>query len=152
MIIDLIAGAVLALATIWLFKQFPVWAEYTAWCVALIVAAFVYVGFALGRADAPWTMIEAAGVVYGAAAIAGLLFSSWFLAIGWIAHVLWDLALHTGPSAHFVPEWYPVACLTYDVIVGVYIIRQREKWVSAGLPRPGWNKLVMSRRGVPDRS
>lgn len=154
MLPDLFIGAAAALATIWILKQFPPWIEYTGYCVGLILAAFIYVAFAMWGGEQPWLMIEAVGVViYGLAAVGGLLLSSWFVALGWLAHVLWDVGLHLGgtPEA-FVPQWYPVACLTYDVIVGVYVIRQREKWFAAGLPRPGWNKLFMKSGGIPDRS
>lgn len=96
---------------------------------ALVIAAVIYVFFAaLGGAGGRWWSIEVAGVAgFGLLAWLGVRRSGYFLAAGWLLHVLWDLLLH-GPESYFVPAWYPAACLGFDVIVAIYAVidtRQR---------------------------
>jgi hypothetical protein len=52
----------------------------------------------------------------------------WFLILGWAAHAAWDVLLHQVLSVGFVPEWYPVVCLGFDVLLAAHIaVRVREK-------------------------
>lgn len=95
--------------------------------IALVVAAFIYVLFVV-RAEEPakWLAIEALGVVvFGVFAVLGWRGSIAWLAFGWAAHPLWDIAIHrAGPGAAFTPQWYPLACVSFDLIVAGYILYQ----------------------------
>ncbi|MEM8485342.1 MAG: DUF6010 family protein [Bacteroidota bacterium] len=90
----------------------------------LIVAAVIYIGFGLVLGDVYWVGIEAAGVVfYTLFVIFAYRFHFWWLAIGWLLHVAWDVSLHLlGPGAHIAPAWYAVACIGFDVLMAGYIL------------------------------
>lgn len=119
---EIFVGVVAALA----FLAFGRWAarrcENAVYATGLVVAAFVYLLFALVvRAEgALW--VEAAGLLlFAAVAVLGLRVSPWFLAAGWAAHVAWDLALHPPTDPGVAPAWYPVVCIGFDLTVAVYV-------------------------------
>ena len=66
---------------------------------------------------------ELAGVgIYGTMALRGLRGSPWWLAAGWAAHPIWDVALHYfGPGGSFAPEGYTITCLSFDLLVAAYV-------------------------------
>ena len=91
----------------------------------LVVAGLFYVGFALaGGAPVRSLLLESLGVVpFGLLAWLGLRRSQLWLALGWAAHVAWDLGLNWGAGAPaFVPDWYPVVCTSFDLLVAGYIV------------------------------
>lgn len=93
--------------------------------VGLIIAAFIYVGFAFIFGATPtWVLIEIAGIgVYSSFASLGLWYSTRWLLLGWLAHPMWDLGLHvTGHSATFTPIGYVLACVSFDLVVAVFIL------------------------------
>ncbi|MFB3132329.1 MAG: DUF6010 family protein [Rhodothermales bacterium] len=92
--------------------------------VGLVVAALIYVGFAVAWADAAWMMIELGGVlVFTGLAVLGLKRSALWLAVGWALHPAWDVGLHlVGAGAAFAPAWYAVACISFDLLVATYVI------------------------------
>jgi hypothetical protein len=88
------------------------------------------VGFALlGGAPRSWLILEVGGfVLFSLVALLGLRRSMWFVVVGWAAHPVWDVVLHKVLSVGFVPEWYPVGCAGFDLLLAVYIARRvREK-------------------------
>jgi len=90
----------------------------------LIAAALVYVGFALThRASMHWTLLEGAGVVlFGTFGVLGMARSRTWLAAGWALHTLWDIGLHLlGDGAALAPTWYPLVCLSFDLLVAGFI-------------------------------
>ena len=92
--------------------------------LGLVVAALIYVGFALlGRASLVWAFIEGMGVAgYGLLAWCGVRFSRWWLVAGWGLHPVWDVWLHlVEQGAHFTPVWYVWACLGFDLVVAMYL-------------------------------
>ena len=91
----------------------------------LVVAALIYVPFALmGCAGTMWLIVEVIAVVlFGAMAWAGIQYSFGWLALGWAAHSLWDFGLHiVGDGARFTAAWYPLMCITFDLVVAAYIL------------------------------
>ncbi len=128
-LIDLALGAALALVTIRASRGMPPAKERRFYAVLLVGAAAVYLIFALRGEAGAWVGVEAAGVAaYGFIAYLGASRSAWWLAAGWLAHVAWDVALHTTDATLFVPAFYPMVCVSYDVIVAVYILRRRKAW------------------------
>lgn len=114
-------GGAAALLTVLIWYQYNRQKAERWYAAALVIAALIYVAFALAW-DASAIWLELGGVVlYTAFAILGLRYSPWFLALGWLAHVGWDVGLH-GTHTAYVPSWYPLACLIYDLIIAVYII------------------------------
>ena len=83
----------------------------------LMVAAMVYVPFALAAGDMSQLVVELAGVaVFAVPAYLGIRGSSRVLAAGWAGHVLWDVGLHVvGPA--YGPDWYAALCIGFDLVV-----------------------------------
>ncbi|MCB9762056.1 MAG: hypothetical protein H6741_00220 [Alphaproteobacteria bacterium] len=103
----------------------PAFIERSAWAFYLVVAALIYVGFAVaGDAPGGWMGAELAGVAfYGAVAVAGFWRWPRLVGVGWLAHGLWDFLLHPGGHPGYVPDWYPAVCLGFDLAVGVWLVR-----------------------------
>jgi len=96
--------------------------EFINFAIGLIVVAFVYIGFTIWHQANDWHLIELGGLlIYSLFAYLGIKYSVWYLAIGWLLHILWDVVLHMGEAIYFVPNWYPPACLTFDAVVAAYI-------------------------------
>ena len=104
----------------------------------LVVAAAVYVGFALAAASPSRILLELAGVGVFAMPAAGSRGRPLVLAAGWGAHALWDVVLHLGGPIAGV-EWYAALCLGFDPLVAGVI--------AARAMRPG---PVAPWRGVRD--
>jgi hypothetical protein len=84
----------------------------------LIVAAAIYVGFALFAADWHSVVVEFWGVLlFATIALVGLRGPSHLLALGWLAHVGWDLLLHPVQLSGHAPWWYPALCIGFDLFV-----------------------------------
>jgi hypothetical protein len=95
--------------------------EKIAYAAGLIVAALIYVGFGLYSGSALWNLTEFAGLlIYTTFAVLGLRLSGWFLCFGWALHVGWDVILH-GQQTDFVPFWYQMLCLGFDLQLAGYI-------------------------------
>lgn len=108
----------------------------------LVFAAAMYVVFWIPDASPEWLALELAGVaLYGAIGYRGLKGSAWWLVAGWLAHPLWDIALHyTGPGHVFAPVSYTVPCLTYDLAVAAMLalrIAVSGEWSRGQMPRAG---------------
>ncbi len=99
--------------------------EGPVFALGLVVAAMIYVGFALANgAPVRSLVLESLGVLpFGFLAWLGSRRSQLWLAVGWAAHVAWDLGLNAGARAPgFVPSWYPVVCTSFDLLVAGYIV------------------------------
>lgn len=105
--------------------------EAPVFALGLVVAAVIYIGFALANgAPVRSLLLESLGVLpFGFLAWLGLRRSQLWLALGWAAHVAWDLGLHAGNGAPaFVPSWYPVVCASFDLLVAGYIAARVRTW------------------------
>jgi hypothetical protein len=97
--------------------------ELLMYAVGLGITGVAYVLFAL-RPGVPGGYLarELAGaIIFGAFAWLG--FRRWpgLLAIGWIAHVAWDLFFHYANGPGFAPGWYAMFCVGFDLPIGGYI-------------------------------
>ena len=92
--------------------------------ISLVIAALVYVAFALWFGQPLWLLIEAMGLlIYGGFYWLARQFSWLWLAVGWLLHPLWDVVLHVlGPGQHITPAWYAIACVSFDFAVAIYIV------------------------------
>ena len=92
--------------------------------MGLLIAALIYLAFVF-RASDPlfWAVVETAGVVlFGLLGSLGFKGSDWWLVAGWAVHPVWDLGLHyVGPGGAFVPAWFAIACVSFDLLVAAYI-------------------------------
>ena len=102
--------------------------ERVVYSVGLIVASLVYAAFAVSGASVRQLMNEAVGVaVFTLVAVLGLRASAWWLVFGWAAHVLWDVGIHLILPQGFVPGWYPVACISFDLTVAAVLAFRLRK-------------------------
>jgi pimeloyl-ACP methyl ester carboxylesterase len=130
------AGVVLAVGLVLLARRWSRRRELRVYGVGLVVAAAIYPVFGIAHgAPAGHLALEGVGVaLFGALAIAGLWRWPLLLAVGWTAHVAWDLAVHHAPGAPWAPGWYPPLCAGFDLFLGGYLagITARPSTGSAG--------------------
>lgn len=102
----------------------------------LLVAAVIYVAFAMGAMEREWLLIELGGVaLFGVFVLLGFRHSPKWLAAGWALHVLWDVPLHTATDVAFVPGWYPLLCVGFDLVIAAYAWRSLPASVHVGALR-----------------
>jgi Family of unknown function (DUF6010) len=96
--------------------------ELRAFALGLGVAALIYVGLVLPTASGRWLIVEMAGVaIFGGIAWLGVRRPAW-LALGWTAHVAWDVVLHLERAQPVVGAWYPLACIGFDLVVAGFLL------------------------------
>lgn len=95
---------------------------------ALLVAAFVYVAFAMASMESAWLAVEIVGflIFLGFAALGLKRTLSW-LWIGWAVHILWDGVIHLIAETPFVPAWYPAVCIGFDAVVAYHVFRMQGR-------------------------
>jgi hypothetical protein len=90
--------------------------------VQLAAIAAVYAGSSLAGGGVSVFVTEMVGVF---AFIAFALFGRWgspaILAVGYLAHGVWDAIHHLGAISTWLPDWYAPFCLGYDGIVAVFV-------------------------------
>ncbi len=119
----LFLGLIGAIFLLWYAKQLPNRASHKLLGRALIIAALIYPLMALIQNQHEHLLTELSGiVVYGLFYLLSFKHHINWLAIGWLLHPVWDVFLHLyGPIQEVVPIWYAWACVSFDVLVGVYI-------------------------------
>ena len=94
--------------------------------LGLIVTAMIYVVMAfLGGASNTAIIIESAGVLlFGIFVLLSVTHHAWWLGVGWLLHPVWDVVFHKPFDAWtHAPEWYVFACISFDLMVGVAVLR-----------------------------
>jgi hypothetical protein len=133
--IQLLFGALSCLVFVLVARLAGLKREVRLYATALVAAALIYVGFAVvGGAAISWLALESGGLLlFSLVALLGLRISAWALVMGWAAHAGWDVLLHKVLAVGFVPEWYPVVCLGFDLFLAGYIaVRKRGSgWAQA---------------------
>ncbi|MFK8186044.1 MAG: DUF6010 family protein [Phormidesmis sp.] len=130
MLLLLVMGWALALLFINVARLNPDM-EQSVLAAGLIIAATAYLMMASFTGSPAWLALEGAGLmIYGLAAILGIFVSPWWLAAGWLAHPVWDIAFHwLGAGALFVPSAYVIICLSFDIMVALYIVSRQLKLI-----------------------
>ena len=126
----LLLGIALSLALVGLARRYPPVRERHVYAVGLVIAALLYVFFAMaGGANPKWLAFEALGVfLYLVVAWAGLRGRPWILALGWAAHVAWDVLFHlSGGGAEYTPRWYPWTCVSFDLVVAAAVFASTKR-------------------------
>jgi hypothetical protein len=92
--------------------------------ILLGMIASVYLGYALGDGRLRAFQVEYVGMVAFAAlaTIALAQGSAVLLALGYLAHGLWDLVHHRRGVEVRMPWWYVPLCLSYDTVVAIYVL------------------------------
>jgi len=133
MIISIIIGMACAIICVYFAQRTFPNKDHAFWRVGLVIAAIIYVAFALIGRNNAYLPIEIGGVFfYGLFAFLSKKHSLYWLAIGWLFHIGWDMFLHAGPNTPFVPLGYPEACIGFDIMIAAYIcwlIPKRKKLV-----------------------
>src|SRR5688500_7584289 len=123
MLIPILLGAALGAVFVLLARRGGRTGEIRLLALSLVAAALIYVVFALPRGDLPWLALEAAGlVVFAGLAWLGVRASLWWLALGWVAHVGWDIGLHLERNQAVVAPWYPLLCVGFDLVIAGYLL------------------------------
>ena len=126
----LLLGIALSLALVGLARMYPPVRERAFYAVGLVIAALVYVVLGVvGGASAQWLLFETLGVfLYGTAAWVGLRGKPLLIALGWAAHVGWDLLLHlSGAGAEYTPHWYPWFCVGFDLVIAGAVLASSRR-------------------------
>jgi hypothetical protein len=124
--VAIVAGVVLAAALVALARRLGRRRELAVYALVLLLTAVYYLLAAMGKGAPPARVgVEALGAaLFGAAAGYGVLRRPILLALGWIAHAGWDLFLHPAGAAAatlYVPAWYPMLCVGFDLLLGGYV-------------------------------
>jgi hypothetical protein len=92
--------------------------------ILLGMIASVYLGYALNDGRLRAFQVEYVGMVAFAAlaTIALARHSAVLLALGYLAHGLWDLIHHRRSVDTRMPWWYVPLCLGYDTVVAIYVV------------------------------
>jgi hypothetical protein len=124
MLIPIVVGAVLGVLFVLAARAWTRGTGRLVLVVGLLVTALIYVGFALAAEDRNRSLaVEAFGVLlFGLLAWLGLRRSLWWLSIGWLGHVAWDVGLHLDRTLAAVPAWYPLFCVGFDLVVAGYLL------------------------------
>ncbi|MCM2257625.1 MAG: hypothetical protein NDJ94_18475 [Vicinamibacteria bacterium] len=92
--------------------------------VGLVVAALMYVGFALAEGYGQVLHIVGGAPFVVAAVLARR--RPFLLGGAWIAHAIWDgVAMSHGG---LFPAWYPFWCGSLDVVFGLYLMVRASAW------------------------
>jgi len=90
--------------------------------LVLVLAATVYLGAALSAGSEKELRQEGIqAFVFYLFTLAGLWVSPVWLGVGYVLHIVWDLSHHPEHIRTKIADWVPPLCLTYDLIVAVYI-------------------------------
>jgi uncharacterized protein DUF6010 len=97
--------------------------EMLLFAVGLCITGIAYLAFGVHRGAPPEHLAQelVGAILFCAAAVLGARGRPALLALGWTAHVLWDLAFHYASGPAFAPAWYAIFCVGFDLPVGGYI-------------------------------
>lgn len=118
----LLIGFVFAVVSVFVIRKLLPDKERSFWGLALVIAAAIYVVFALVGGAHDYLPMELGGILlYGTFAWLAVRHNLLWLAAGWALHVVWDVWLHSGEASDFVPTGYAEMCIGFDVALAVYL-------------------------------
>ncbi len=127
--VETITGIVVAVGLIFLTMALNKYFTTKLIAAAILIAiAFIYVGFALKDNTIPFMILEISiAIVFFFLAIIGYSYRASLLGYGIILHGIWDVLHHNSWFLNTdVPVYWPLFCLTIDLIYGIYILSQRS--------------------------
>lgn len=129
MLVALTAGAVAALLTVSAARRFRLAWERAFYCALLAVIAAIYPALLwfLGGSRQALAQETIAAAAFALLAILALRLHPFTIAVGLLAHALWDFA-HASVPGTPVPEWYVWACLAFDLTAGIYAFSRLGDW------------------------
>jgi len=122
MILELFWGLMAALPIFFLVPLFQKYFSIKLLAATILVAiAFIYVGFALKENSVSDIIIEViAALGFYFIAVIGYTRKPQLIAFGILLHGLWDLTHHLISGLNANPDYWPIFCLTIDVIWSIY--------------------------------
>ena len=114
-------GLVSSLVTILIFTFLKRIDKNTIYGLILMAIGFLYIGYT-------WTDFETAilsfmqAMFFMVLAYLGIKRNYWFLVAGYFLHGLWDMIYPLVANPDLLPPDYDYFCLTYDFIVGFYLM------------------------------
>ena len=115
----------LAIVTCLIGYNLPFYKAQDFYGILLAMIAGVYIGFAVNDGRRFNLVLELV-VALGFCALVLLSMWRWpvLLVAGYVLHALWDLLHHPFKLGARVRDWYPPACVVYDILVGAFIYFQ----------------------------
>ncbi|MBK8833202.1 MAG: hypothetical protein IPN60_20630 [Saprospiraceae bacterium] len=114
-------GLVSSLVTILIFTFLKRIDKNTIYGLILMAIGFLYIGYT-------WTDFETAilsfmqAMFFMVLAYLGIKRNYWFLVAGYFLHGIWDMIYPLVANPDLLPPDYDYFCLTYDFIVGFYLM------------------------------
>ena len=96
--------------------------------LALIGGAYIGFGAADGKARVFWSELAVA-ILFGTAAVLGMLWHWLALPLGLALHALWDLLHHKPNKLARIPGWYIPLCVVYDLLAATFLILLYGVWM-----------------------
>jgi hypothetical protein len=120
----LVAGVIFGTVTLIIPSLLSADTAFGLLAILLGMIASVYLGYALNDGRLRTFQIEYVGMVVFAAlaTIALARDSAALLAMGYLAHGLWDLLHHRSSVDTHMPRWHVPVCLGYDTVVAIYVL------------------------------
>lgn len=116
------AGTVLALLLVRYLRHFDDRKKMHIAAIGLFLAVSIYILFALYAFHPFWIMVEGAGLLLFVMFIwMAYHYSFWFLSLGWLLHVVWDMGFRPDQWAPYVPSWYAWLCAGFDVVMALFV-------------------------------
>ncbi|MEI9810249.1 MAG: DUF6010 family protein [Bacteroidota bacterium] len=113
-----ISSGILLVAVLVMLKQFD---KQLIYGLILAGIGFLYIGFTWS--DLPSLIINASqALVFLLFAYYGIKKSVYILSLGYFVHGSWDIAYSLFDKARLIPPHYDVFCLSFDFIIGMYLL------------------------------
>lgn len=113
-----VGGLVLGVAAV-----FPEGLVFPFFVMILGLFSGVLPGVAMARPEESRPGLEwAAAVLVLGMGMAGLWLSPLYLVAAWLLHGLWGSLHRATARADILPAWYPGFCITFDLVMGGFVI------------------------------
>lgn len=121
-IIFLLLGVGAAGALLFYIRKTEVKKKYRLLALALFIVSAIYVALSLSTFNEIWITVEVVGLLLFLLFIwMAFHYSMWFVVMGWVAHIVWDVGVHPDEIAPYVPYWYAWICVGFDAVIAVYL-------------------------------
>lgn len=101
---------------------------FAAVTLALIGGAYIGFGALDGRTRVFWSELVVA-ILFGTAAVLGMLWHWLALPLGLALHAFWDLLHHKSNKIARIPGWYIPLCVVYDLLAASFLILLYGVWM-----------------------
>lgn len=121
-VIFLLLGIAAACGLLFYIRRLSVTKKYKLLALGLFIVSAVYVVFSLTTLNEIWITVEVVGLLLFLLFIwMAFHYSMWFVVMGWIAHIVWDVGVHPEEIAPYVPYWYAWICVGFDAVIAIYM-------------------------------